>query len=77
MCLTVNVPLTENEMTECNNQVQIIFKINFLKIFSEKISCKYIQNKTEYYNCNIKKIFKKFPVCIIYNILNQFIHCII
>ena len=77
MCLTANVPLIRSRTTGCNSQIQIIFKISFLEIFSEEMSHRYVQNKTEYYNYNIKKVFKRFLIYIIHNTLNQFIHCII
>ena len=48
-----------------------------MEIFSEEIPCRHVQNKTECYDCNIKEVFKRFSVYIIYDTLNQFIHCII
>ena len=77
MCLITNVPLIKSGITGCNSQIQIIFKINFLKILLKEISHKYAQSKTEYYNCNIKKVFKKFSVYIIHNTSSQPIYCII
>ena len=70
MCLTVNISLTENRMTECNNQIQIIFKINFLEILLKEILCEHIQNKTECYNYNIKEVFKRFFMCTVCDTLN-------
>ena len=77
MCLTVNVSLTGSGMTGCNDQIQVIFKINFLEILSGEISHEYVQNKTECYNCNIKKVLKRFSICIIYDTSNQSIYYII
>ena len=77
MCLTANVPLIRSGTTGCNSQVQIIFKINFLEILSGEIPHKYVQNKTECYNCNTKKVLKRFPVCTVCDISSQPIHYII
>ena len=77
ICLIVNVPLTGSGTTGCNSQIQVIFKNNFLEIFSGEIPHKHVQSKTECYNCNIKEVLKRFSVYTVYNISSQFIHCII